>query len=180
LSYAVPVQPLESNQARFLLDDIYLPGIKNEQRITKSIIEAIPPDKGDYRPDQICKTALELAWHIIAAEMRFMEAVPAGEFDLSARSRPNSITSSSDLAGWYDENFEPRFRELTKLSDEQLLKIVDFRGLFQLPAVMYLNFMLHHSIHHRGQLSMYLRPVGAKVPSIYGESYDAALARKAN
>ena len=50
---------------------------------------------------------------------------------------------------------------------------------FQLPAVTYLNFVLHHSIHHRGQLSMYLRPMGAKVPSIYGESYDAAEARKA-
>jgi uncharacterized damage-inducible protein DinB len=51
--------------------------------------------------------------------------------------------------------------------------------MFQLPAVTYLNFLLHHSIHHRGQLSMYLRPMGAKVPSIYGESYDAAEARKA-
>jgi uncharacterized damage-inducible protein DinB len=43
---------------------------------------------------------------------------------------------------------------------------------------MYLNILLHHSIHHRGQLSTYLRPMGAKVPSIYGESYDAAEARK--
>jgi uncharacterized damage-inducible protein DinB len=51
--------------------------------------------------------------------------------------------------------------------------------MFQLPAVTYLNFLLHHSIHHRGQLSMYLRPMGAKVPSIYGESYDATEARKA-
>jgi uncharacterized damage-inducible protein DinB len=48
-----------------------------------------------------------------------------------------------------------------------------------MPAVMYLNFLLHHSIHHRGQLSMYLRPMGAKVPAIYGESYDSAEARKA-
>jgi uncharacterized damage-inducible protein DinB len=51
--------------------------------------------------------------------------------------------------------------------------------MFQQPAVMYLNLLMHHSVHHRGQLSMYLRPMGAKVPSIYGESYDAAQARKA-
>ena len=56
---------------------------------------------------------------------------------------------------------------------------VDFRGMFQRPAVMYLNFLLHHSIHHRGQLSTYLRPMGAKVPAMYGESYDSAEARKA-
>lgn len=107
-----------------------------------------------------------------------MEAVAAGAFDLSPRPLPDSIKNSADLAAWYTDNFAARFEKLTKLSNEQLLKIVDFRGMFQLPAVMYLNFLLHHSIHHRGQLSTYLRPMGAKVPSIYGESYDAAEARK--
>jgi uncharacterized damage-inducible protein DinB len=173
------MQPIQPDQAAFLLQGVYLPGLKNEYRLTKSVIEAIPSDKGDYRPDAISKSASELAWHIVATEMRFMEAVAAGEFDFSPRPRPDSVNSSKDLIAWYTQNFEPRFEKLTKLSNEQLLKIVDFRGLFQLPAVMYLNFVLHHSIHHRGQLSMYLRPMGAKVPSIYGESYDAAEARKA-
>ncbi len=69
--------------------------------------------------------------------------------------------------------------KLSKLTPEQLTKIVDFRGLFQMPAVMYLQFALHHSIHHRGQLSAYLRAMGGKVPAIYGESYDSAAAKKA-
>jgi len=56
---------------------------------------------------------------------------------------------------------------------------VDFRGMFQKPAVTFLITGLHHTIHHRGQLSSYLRAMGAKVPSIYGESYDDAQARKA-
>jgi uncharacterized damage-inducible protein DinB len=60
-----------------------------------------------------------------------------------------------------------------------LLKIVDFRGMVQRPAVTFLMMGLHHTIHHRGQLSSYLRCMGAKVPSIYGESYDDAQARKA-
>jgi uncharacterized damage-inducible protein DinB len=170
---------IQPDQASFLLHGVYLPGLKNEHRITKSVIEALPPDKGDYRPDGISKSALELAWHIAATEMRFMDALPAGEFDFSAKPRPESVRNSQDLAGWYADNFAPRFEELTKLSNEQLVKIVDFRGVFQLPAVMYLGFVLHHSVHHRGQLSMYLRPMGAKVPAIYGESYDSAEARKA-
>jgi uncharacterized damage-inducible protein DinB len=173
------MQQIQAEQASFLLNAVYLPGLKNEQRVTKSVIEAIPPDKGDYRPDGISKSALELAWHIVATEMRFMEAVPAGAFDLSPRHLPDSIKNSKDLAAWYQSNFESHFDKLTKLSNDQLLKIVDFRGLFQMPAVMFLNILLHHSIHHRGQLSTYLRPMGAKVPSIYGESYDAAEARKA-
>ena len=179
LSYSVSMQQIQPEQATFLLHGVYLPGLKNEHRITTSIIEAIPLDKGDYRPDQISKSALDLAWHIAVTEMRFMEAVPAGEFDLSPRPRLDSIKNSKDLTSWYTNNFETRFDKLTKLSNEQLLKIVDFRGLFQLPAVMYLNILLHHSIHHRGQLTTYLRPTGAKVPSIYGESYDAVEARKA-
>jgi uncharacterized damage-inducible protein DinB len=170
---------IQPDQANFLLNGVYLPGLRNEHRITKSIIEAIPLDKGDYRPDAISKTAMELAWHIVVAEMRFLDALPAGAFDFSPRPRPDSIRNSQELAVWYAEQIEPRFEKLTTLSNEQLLKVLDFRGMFEMPAVMYLNFILNHSIHHRGQLSMYLRPMGAKVPSIYGESYDAAQARKA-
>ena len=173
------MQPLQPDQAHFLLHGVYLPGLKNEHRITKNIIEAIPLDQGQYRPDNISKSALELAWHIVATEMRFMAVLPAGAFDLSPSPLPASIKTSGDLAGWYTEHFDSAFDQLTKLSDEQLLKIVDFRGMFQLPAVMYLTFLLHHSVHHRGQLTMYLRPMGAKVPAIYGESYDSSEARKA-
>src|ERR1017187_7921610 len=141
------MQPFQPDQAEFLLHAVYLPGLKNERRITQSIIDAIPLDKGDYHPDGISKSALELAWQIVATEMRFMDALPAGEFDFSPRPRPDTIKTSADLASWYTSNFEPRFEKLTKLCGEQLVKIVDFRGLFQLPAVMYLDFVLHHSIH---------------------------------
>ena len=177
--YSVRMQALQPDQANFLLHGVFLPGLKNEQRITRGVIEAIPLDKGDYRPDEFSKSALDLAWHIAATEMRFMEAVAAGEFDFGPRPIPDSIKNSADLSAWYTNNFAPRFETLTTLTNEQLLKIVDFRGLFQLPAVMYLNFVVHHSIHHRGQLSAYLRAAGGKVPAIYGESYDSAEARKA-
>ena len=173
------MQTIQPDQADFLLHGVYLPSLRNEQGLTRKVIEAIPLEQGGYRPDEVSKSALDLAWHIAATEIRFMDAVAAGAFDFSPRPLPDSIRNSKDLAAWYSENFEPRFETLTKLSKEQLTKVVDFRGLFQLPAVMYLNFVLHHSIHHRGQLSTYLRPMGAKVPAIYGESYDSAAARKA-
>jgi uncharacterized damage-inducible protein DinB len=172
------MQPIQADQANFLLNGVYLPALKNEYRITRSVIEAIPADKGDYRPDQVSKSAMELAWHIVVTEMRFLEAVAAGAFDLSPRPRPESVKTPADLLRWYEEQFGPRFEALTKLSNEQLQQEVDFRGMFQLPAVRYLGFVVHHSVHHRGQLSMYLRPMGAKVPAIYGESYDSAEARK--
>jgi uncharacterized damage-inducible protein DinB len=170
---------MQPDQANFLLNSVYLPGLKNENRLTRKVIEAIPLDKGDYRPDEISPSALALAWHITATEMRFLEAVTAGAFDFTPRPQPESIRNSADLLQWYAENFEPRVEALTRLSNEQLCKSIDFRGMFQMAAVEYLGFVIKHSVHHRGQLSMYLRPMGAKVPSIYGESYDAAQARKA-
>jgi uncharacterized damage-inducible protein DinB len=173
------MQTLQPEQASFLLHGLCLPALKNEHGITKKVIEAIPLDKGDYAPDGISKSALELAWHIVATETRFMDAVLTGAFDLSPTPLPDSIKNSKDLSAYYGQNFESRMEKLKGLSTEQMLKIVDFRGMFQLPAVMYLNFVISHTIHHRGQLSMYLRPMGAKVPSIYGESFDAAEARKA-
>ncbi len=172
------MQPITSEQASFLMG-MFMPSLKNEHRLTTAVIEAIPLDKGGYRPDPVSKTALELAWHIAATEMRFMDAVQTGAFDLTPMAMPENIKHSSELVAWYTEHFAKRFEALKTLTPEQLTAIVDFRGMFQLPAVMYLNFVIQHSIHHRGQLSVYLRPMGAKVPSIYGESYDAAKARQA-
>ena len=54
------------------------------------------------------------------------------------------------------------------LSAAQLLTPIEFFGVFNLPAAFYLGFLNNHSIHHRGELATYLRPMGSKVPSIYG------------
>ena len=172
------MRQLQPEQARFLLDGFYMPSLKNEHRITKSVIEAIPLDKGDYRPNDIAMSAVDLAWHIVWAESMFVNVVLNGAFNPAGSKRPDSVKTSADVLKWYEQNFAQGFELLGKVSDEELLKIVDFRGVAQFPAVMYLSFLLHHSIHHRGQLSVYLRPMGAKVPVIYGESYDSKQAAK--
>jgi uncharacterized damage-inducible protein DinB len=174
------METLQPRDATVFFNSFSLPALKNEHRITKQIIEAIPLEKGEYRPDPVSKTALELAWHIVAAEHRFMEGIAAGQFDFTPNHRPDSMRDSAGIAVWYAKTFEADFARLTKLNGEQLVKVIDFRGMFQLPAIAYVQFNLHHSIHHRGQLSMYLRPMGAKVPAIYGESYDSAEAKKAS
>jgi len=165
-------------QATFLLNEVCLPTLKREHAISKQVIEAIPYEK-DYRPDPFAKSALELAWHITAAEHRFLAGIAAGGFDFNPIHRPESITDATGIAEWYENSFNTNFARLTQLTGYELIKIIDFRGLFQLPAVAYFSFCINHMIHHRGQLSTYLRPMGGKVPSIYGESYDSAEARKA-
>jgi uncharacterized damage-inducible protein DinB len=169
---------IQQEQATFLLQFL-LPALKNEHRTTRSVIEAIPPDKGDYRPEDVAKSALELAWHIVAAEQRFLDGVASGEFNFNPIHRPETIKTSAGIGTWYEESFTKNFERLTKMTGEQLVKSLDFRGAFQMPAVAFLEIALRHSIHHRGQLSTYLRPMGGKVPAIYGESYDSAEAKKA-
>jgi uncharacterized damage-inducible protein DinB len=172
-------QPLSADNASFLLNAVYLPLLQREQPKTRQVIEAIPLDKGDYRPDAVSKSALELAWHIVAAEKRFLNGIVDGGFDFSPISRPETVRNSADIGRWYGEMFDQVFARLQKMTPEQLSKVLDFRGIFQMPAVVFFQAAVSHSIHHRGQLSVYLRPMGGKVPAIYGESYDSAEARKA-
>jgi len=162
---------MTAEQAVFLLQDVYLGSLKNESRITKKVLEAVP--------DPVSKSAIELVRHIAVAENRFLETVINGVFDVNAAALPENVKTPQEVATWYEQRFAKNFEALTKLSGDQLIKMVDFRGMFQRPAVSFVMLGMVHTIHHRGQLSSYLRCMGARVPSIYGESYDDAQARKA-
>ena len=164
--------------ARFLLTESALPALRAEHPVTRNVILAIPPDKADFRPNEIVRSAIDLAWHIVASETRFMAAVATGAFDFTGAARPESVRTPTDVVDWYAERFAREVERLKQVPGEDLVKRIDFRGLFQFPAVVYVGIGLSHSVHHRGQLSMYLRPMGAKVPSIYGESHDAREARE--
>lgn len=170
---------LSSDQAMTILRASALPALKAEHPVTQRVIAAIPPDRAAYRPDSIMRSAIDLAWHIVSAEMRFLDAVATGTFDFSGGARPEQVRTPDDVVGWYTERFATNVERLKQLTGDQLIKIIDFRGILHFPAVAYLQIGLSHSVHHRGQLSMYLRPMGAKVPSIYGESFDAREEREA-
>lgn len=172
-------RPMTPEQAEFWLQDILLGTLKNESRTTRKVLDAVPAAKCDYRPEPNSRTALELARHIAVAENRFLETPVNGVFNVGGGAIPENVKTPSEIAAWYSDTFAKNFEKLTQLKGEQLVKVIDFRGMLQLPAVSFLQLALLHSIHHRGQLSSYLRCMGAKVPSIYGESYDDAQARKA-
>lgn len=161
---------MQPTQAEFLLQFL-LPQLKSEQRITRKILAAVPPDKGEYKPDAKSMDALTLGWHLAAAEIWFMDAVIHRRFG-DAIPMPATMKTGSDVALWYEENFTQRMEHLKALSGEDLVTPVDFLGLRNDPAVAYLNIAIRHSVHHRGQLSTYLRPMGATVPAIYVESAD--------
>ncbi len=162
---------MTSDQAEFLLNQVYLPQMQNERKATRRVIESVPVNKGDYKPDPVSMSALDLAWHIGSSECFFINGVVNRKFEMGG-SKPESIKTSADVLKWYDENIAKATAAVSGLKGDVLAPDLNFAGFFNLPAVAYLGFMTSHSIHHRGQLSAYLRPMGAKVPSIYGPSAD--------
>jgi uncharacterized damage-inducible protein DinB len=169
---------LQPDQAQAMLQ-FNLPFLRREHETTKKVLRAIPEDKAAYRPDPIAKTAFDLAAHIAGAENMFLSGVGASGFDYDVSKRPESVQTIADVLRWYDEAFEQNYARISQADGAGLAQVIDFRGRTQMPSVFYITLAIAHSAHHRGQLSVYLRPMGAKVPSIYGESYDDAQARLA-
>jgi uncharacterized damage-inducible protein DinB len=150
------------------LSEFLLAAIEQESATTRKIIAAVPADKADYRPHPTNKSALELAVHIPTSEVWFLNGIAAGKFPME---EGPSFNTPAEALAWYDREFPAAVAKVRAMSGDQLAAVVDFFGM-KFPNVMYLNFCQVHSIHHRGQLSAYLRPMGAKVPSIYGGSAD--------
>ena len=162
---------MRPEQARFLLDFL-LPRLKSEKATTMKILSAVPADQGDFKPHSRSMSALRLSRHIAATEMWFLDGIIDHAFKEDDSPMPSELRPGADIARWYDENFAQRLPRLEALSGEHLATPVNYIGLLNDPAVAYLNFAICHSVHHRGQLSAYLRPMGAKVPAIYVESAD--------
>ncbi len=149
---------------------LMLDGFKNEAEITKRVIAAIPDEKSDYRPDPHARTAKELAWHLANTDIQFLDGI--ADLNFKMETPEHKPQTSAEVVTWYDEHVKRGVARVEAMSAEQLLTPVNFFGVFNMPSVFYLGFLNNHSIHHRGELTTYLRPMGSKVPSIYGGSYD--------
>ncbi|HKF25309.1 MAG TPA: DinB family protein [Candidatus Acidoferrum sp.] len=170
---------LSAEQAYALVQGVLLGTIKTESRTTKSVLAAVPETNLDYRPDPCAKSANELLRHIAAADNFFLKSVIDGVFVPGSVTIGETARTPGQVAEWYEQAYAANFELIARLPGEHLIRMVDFRGLFQRPAYLFIQLGLLHTVHHRGQLSTYLRPMGSKVPAIYGESYDSAEAKKA-
>lgn len=153
---------MTTEQAQFLAEFL-LPQLESEHRANLRILAAIPAEQHDYRPNPKAMSALELARHIVICEIWFLDGVLQGRFG----EFPVHLTTQD-----YEAAFGERFERFRALDGERLTTPLDFHGLRTEPAVTFLSFAIRHSVHHRGQLSTYLRAMGAHVPAIYVESAD--------
>jgi uncharacterized damage-inducible protein DinB len=180
LKRRIAVSEMTAEQAQLFVHTALLGVLKNESRTTRSVLAAVPNLKLDFRPDPYARTANELLRHIASADNFFLKSVVDGVFVPGSVRIPDNVTTPKEVADWYEDEYVKNFDAVSRASGEQLIKIINFRGLFEAPAYTFLQAGLLHTVHHRGQLSSYLRSMGGRVPAIYGESYDSAEARKAS
>jgi uncharacterized damage-inducible protein DinB len=151
--------------------DMILQSLENEMQTTKKVIAAVLDSKRDFRLDPKSRTAWELAWHIATVDVQFLNEIAEGKFSMEPRFKEEP-KNTAEMAEWYEKNFKAGLEKVRAMTPEQLVTVLNFYDAFHLPAFAYLSFCEKHSIHHRGQLAAYLRPMGSKVPSIYGGSAD--------
>jgi len=152
--------------------DMMLAGFQNEVKTTKKVLEAIPEGKREFKPDPQARSAWDLAWHIANTDVQFLDGIADMKFQMQGDEAPDKPKTVEELVIWYNTNINRAMDRVRAMSAEQLMTPVDFYGVFNMPAVFYLGFLNNHCIHHRGALATYLRPMGSKVPSIYGGSHD--------
>jgi len=149
--------------------------IEMESKTTKRVIGAVPNDQGGYSPDPKSMKAMDLAWHIVSAEIMLLDMAIVGG-DVAGLERAPGTDTVEGILAWYDANLPAALAKVRALSAEHLAKVCTvWGGSLSVPAVNFVTFALSHTNHHRGQLSAYLRPMGAKVPSIYGPSGDEGM-----
>jgi uncharacterized damage-inducible protein DinB len=157
---------MTNEQAQGMLEFL-LPQLRQEFETTCKIIAAVPAETCEYRPSEKCMSGLALASHIALAEAFFLRGVINGAFDW----KQQDFADPAAVLTYYQETVPALFDELAAAPAEKLAQDIVFHS-WTMPAVQYLALDLKHGIHHRGQLSAYLRPMGAKVPSIYGPTAD--------
>jgi uncharacterized damage-inducible protein DinB len=168
-------------EAHMAIRDSFLPEFEHEMATTRKTLERVPEDKTTWKPHDTSMAMGRLAGHI--AEMTgFAAATFQGDsFDFAppggTPTQPTVMTSRKQLLEIFDKNVASAHAAISKASDEDLQKTWTLlnggKTFFSMPRIAVLRGMiLNHVIHHRGQLSVYLRMNQVPVPSIYGPSGD--------
>lgn len=146
----------------------------NEFKATKDIIAAMPEDQLSYRPHPVNRSAYEMAEHIIAHVADLAVILEHGQCDeiltypfSGVQDGVQKLQVLSDQVTALLENYPEE-----RWTSEPVELLVGGKPLVTLPRMNMIWFFFFDIIHHRGQLSSYIRPMGGKNPAVYGYSAD--------
>jgi len=138
-----------------------------ESGTTRKVLSRIP-EGSTYKPDPKSRTAQEIAWQIVCEEKMLIDALETGVAEWAPPTQP---TTMAEVLAAYDAQSAQMPERWKALSDERWNGTMDFFGTARPAAPMAWSF-LFDIIHHRGQITTYLRPMGSTVPQVYGPTAD--------
>ncbi len=158
-----------------------LPEFDHETATTRLLLERVPADKVDWKPHVKSMSIGQLAMHIANLPQWATITFERIEFDANPPDGPRITTpefqSRSQLLQFYDTGVSAARPLLARMTDAEFMVPWTLknggRKMFNMPRVaVFRSFILNHAVHHRGQLSVYLRLLDVPVPSIYGPTAD--------
>ena len=147
---------------------------KQEYPTFVKVLRAVPPGKLDYRPHPRSRSAGELVWLQVLEKQCWFELLETGKINWNMTEPTVSLDA---MINAYQKAHTELAPHLEKLDDgtwetKSTQFLMDGRVYFEVPLGQMFWLGLFDAIHHRGQLTVYLRPIGGAVPSIYGPSAD--------
>jgi uncharacterized damage-inducible protein DinB len=137
------------------------------------VLKAIPKKRLDYRPDPKARTAAELAWLLATEEAALASLIKDGVVEWKESTPPADIAKAVAAYEKSSAEVNERLEHLDEAAwDKKVRFLMGGGGAWEDALGQMVWGFLFDAIHHRGQLSTYLRPMGGKVPSIYGPSAD--------
>jgi len=170
----VDIPGAEATIARAMLNEF-----EQELSTTRKFLERVPEDKLTWQPHPKSMTAGQLALHIAQTPARALDLCRGDQEEVPGTTREQPATLRVILHA-LDRSAAHLRETLPGISDERMHQsfsiLQNGRIIMSLPRAAFLrSIMLNHWYHHRGQLGVYLRLLGAKVPSSYGPSGDEAM-----
>ena len=139
----------------------------DESKTTRKVLARIP-EASDYRPDPKSRTAHEIAWQIVCEEKMLIDGIENGRLEWQPGPVPQTMKEVVEI---YDRQSAAIEQRWAALPEERWSGRLEFFGTDRPAAPMAWSF-LFDIVHHRGQITTYLRPMGSTVPQIYGPSAD--------
>ena len=139
----------------------------DESQTTRKVLARIP-EGSDYRPDPKSRTAQEIAWQIVCEEKMIIDALETGAAEWAPPPMPAAM---KDVLAAYEAQSARMAARWAALPEARWSGTLQFFGRERPASPMAWSF-LFDIVHHRGQITTYLRPMGSTVPQIYGPSAD--------
>ena len=139
----------------------------SESKTTRKVLARIP-EGSDYRPDPKSRTAQEIAWQIVCEEKMLIDALESGKAEWAPAPTPPTMKAVVEAYEQQSTGMEKRWNALPAGRWDGT---IEFFGSQRSSSSLAWSF-LFDIIHHRGQLTTYLRPMGSTVPQVYGPTAD--------